>query len=428
MYDQSCNPATLNAMMRRGDFHRVPKAARDLFREFTVAAADNAARTYFGGTNPIKKFHLKKKSAYRLRSLSDDLVVRKISLNLRKLGKRKTNNRSLIIKTLNHFLAEGVPYKVYRLDIKSFYESFDQNAVKEKIDSLKIFPPQSKRILRLILDHYHTIGGQGLPRGMAISADLSDFLMTDFDNHVRNHPAVYYYGRYVDDILIITNLTEYHNEFLSELNLKLPSGLQFHTNKKKNQALSIAEKTKVQKGEKDGPKPPPKFKLSLDYLGYRFSVFDPPQSGSARNDGCQRIVTVDIAPVKLAKIKSRIVRSLLDFRKTGNSSLLIDRIKYLTSNFYIMDKSTCKRQLSGIYYSYPLLSPDAGGLLELDKFLRNAILSKKGRLFATTAPMLTSSLKRELLSYSFKTGHETQRFIYFSLTKIGDIQRCWKYE
>lgn len=421
MYDQSCNPATLNAVMRRGDFHEVPKAAHDLFRESTVAAADKAALTYFGGTNPIKKFHLKKKSAYSLRSVSEDLVIRKISLNLRRITKRKTNNRSLIIKTLNHFLAEGVPYRLYRLDIKSFYESFEPNAMKEKIDNLKIFSPQSKRILRLILDHYWAIGGQGLPRGMAVSAVMSDFLMADFDNHVTSHPAVYYYGRYVDDILIITNLTETQTDFLSELSSKLPVGLQFHTNKKKNQVFSIEEKTKVQSGEK-------KFKLSFDYLGYRFSVFDPPRSGAVKKDGCHRSVTIDIASVKLSKIKSRIVRSFLDFRKTGNANLLIDRIKYLTSNFYIMDKSTCKRQLSGVYYSYPLLSDDESGLLELDKFLRNAILSKKGRLFSTTAPMLTSSLKRDLLSYSFRTGYKARRFIYFSLVKIGDIQRCWKYE
>lgn len=428
MYDQSCNPATLNAMMRRGDFRKVPKAVQDIFRELTVNAADAAALSSFGGTNPIKKFHLKRKSAYRLRSLAEELVVRKISANLRRLTKRKSDDRSLIVKNLSHFLAEGVPYKVYRLDIKSFYESFALDAVKDKIDKLKFLAPQSKRIFKLIFDCYRKIGGQGLPRGMALSAGMSDFLMADFDDYVKNHPAVYFYGRYVDDIIVITNLTETHNDFLSQLSSNLPPGLEFHSDDKKNEAPFITEKTKVQKGEKDGQKLPRKFKLSFDYLGYRFSVFDPPPSVAAKSDGCHRIVTIDIAPAKIAKIKSRIARSFLDFSKTGDANRLVERIKYLTSNFYVIDKSTCKRQLSGVYYSYPLISTEANGLLELDKFLRNAVLSKKGRLFSRTAPMLTSSLKRELLSYSFKTGHETRRFIYFSLAKIGDVQRCWKYE
>lgn len=427
MYDQSCNQATLNAMVRRGDFHNVSKSERDHFRELMVTEAENAARTCLGGANPIVKFHIKKKSAYRLRSLREDLVLRKVSSNLRRLVRRNVNNRSLIIKTLKHFLAEGVPYRVYRLDIKSFYESFDISEAKEKIDNLKIFSPQSKRILSTVFDFYHAIGGSGLPRGMAVSADVSDFLMSDFDKYVNNHPAVYFYGRYVDDIVVITNLTEYCDDFLSELKSKLPIGLEFHENNK-YQVSSVEEKTKIQKGGNDGLEVPPKLKLTLDYLGYRFSVFDPPKSKLSRSDGCQRMVSVDIAPVKLTKIKGRIIRSFLDYRKTRNEKLLVDRIKYLTSNFYIINKSTCKRQLSGIYYSYPLLSPDAVGLLELDKFLRNAILSKKGKLFSTVAPILTSDLKRKLLSFGFSTGYEKKRFIYFSLANIGDIQRCWKYE
>jgi hypothetical protein len=426
MFDQSCNPVTLSAVMRRGDFHKVPKPVREIFRDATVQAANQAASSHFEGLNPIKKFHLKKKASYRISTLANDLVVRKITFNLRRLIKRQISDRTRIVKNLCHFLEEGVPYKVYRLDIKSFYESFSLPEVKKQIDSVRKLPPQSKKLLNLLFDHYQSIGGVGLPRGMALSADLSDFLMADFDEWVIGSPVVYYYGRYVDDILVITNQSENQEDFLSQLSKKLPSGLRF--NEKKTSVSFVDKKTEVQKGDRNGLKPKPKFKFSLDYLGYQFSIFDPASSTVARNDGCHRLVKIDIAPEKIAKIKRRIVRTFLDFYKTRDQGLLIDRIKYLTSNFYVVDKRTGKRQLSGIYYGYPVLSMNSESLAELDCFLRNAILSKRGRLFSKTAPMIDSKLKRTLLSHSFVTGHEAKRFVYFSLMKIGEIQRCWKYE
>ena len=421
MYDQSYNLSTLTDVLRKGDFRNIPKASQEAFKKATLAAAQVSASTIFNGTNPIAVFHLKKKTAYRIKKLADDLVVRKLSANLKRIDKTKSRGRSFLISTLFRFLEEGVPYRIYRLDIKSFYESFLIADIKEKTLNLNWLTPLSKRHHEALFDYFEILGGQGVPRGMAISAVLSDGLMSRFDKAALAHPAVYFYGRYVDDIIIISNLTETPNGFLAEIANLLPTGLQL--NKKKQQIHTLSDKA----GYVLPPVTMPDLKFCFEYLGYQYLVFDPLIASKKECTGF-RLVQVEIAPIKVEKIKKKIVRSFLDFRKTGNESLLIERVSYLTSNFSVTDRNSGKRKLSGIFHSYPMLSDDSESLFELDKFLRNAIFSKKGRLFSKTAPLMSSSLKRKLASMSFTTGHKTRRFVYFSSTTINRIQECWIHE
>lgn len=418
MYDHSYSSNTLNYVLRKGDFRTVPFASRETFRAATLNAAVKSALSIFNTANPISKFHLKKKLAYRAIKLEDDLVVRKLSLNLERITKKSPRGRSFLISNLLHFIEEGVPYRVYRLDVRSFYESFLIEDIKEKTLSLRKLNPLSKQLLEALLDNYATIGGLGLPRGMAISATLSDFMMSDFDYKIFANPAVYFYGRYVDDIIIITNLSEGENDFIDQVMQQLPQGLQL--NNKKKSIHSVPEKTPTKKDLISEPI----HNFSFDYLGYRFSIFAPKKNDKATEPGF-RLIRVEIATNKLKKIKRRIVRSFIDFQKTNDASLLIDRIKYLTSNFSVVDQNTGKRKLAGIYHSYPALSIDSQSLAELDQFLRNAVLSKSGRVFSKTSLILASGLKRKLLAQSFRAGHTHQRFVYFSPAKINQIQECW---
>ncbi len=48
----------------------------------------------------------------------------------------------------------------------------------------------------------------GLPRGVPLSATLSEYSMKRFDRFVSTLPEVYYYARYVDDIVIVTGARE----------------------------------------------------------------------------------------------------------------------------------------------------------------------------------------------------------------------------
>lgn len=425
MYDYSYSLHTIASVLRKGDFVSIPLASWDTFRDQIVQKAVESAHSYFGNINPVEIIHLKKKDAYRISKLEDDLVVRKLAENIRRHSRSRASNRAFITQNLCKVLSEGVPYHVYKIDIKSFYESFDTSKVLEKVQKIPNLAPIHIKHLQIILDGFHKLGGRGLPRGMSISAVLSDYTMSDFDFELSSNKHVFFYSRYVDDIVIVTDGTENRKNFMMSTRKALPKGLVL--NDKKCEYYELNNPVIKKKNASTTRQ----LNFQLDYLGYRYSINEPCKSDFSNNlpkyDGF-RYIDIDIAPLKVKKIKTRIIRSFIDYSKNKDTRLLIDRIKYLTSNFSIFDRNTGQKRISGIYHNYPLIDDNSPNLNGLDAFLVNTILSKKGRLFSTTHTLINGMLRRKLLSHQFKKGFSTKRFIYFHATRISDIQRCWKNE
>ncbi|MCL8342603.1 hypothetical protein M9Y85_25255, partial [Pseudomonas mosselii] len=167
--------------------------------------------------------------------------------------------------------------------------------------------------------------------------------------------------------------------------------------------------------------------LQFDYLGYQFLVKNPTkqEAGKTKDGELYRKVHVDIARKKIKRMKTRIVRSFLSYAKSNDWGLLRDRVAFLTQNFSVYNPKAGGKKIAGIYHSYPLVSEGAAGLKELDRFLRNAVLSKNGRVFPITNAMLSAHQKRQLLTRSFAKGHSSRSFIHFSATRISQIQSCW---
>lgn len=244
--------------------------------------------------------------------------------------------------------------------------------------------------------------------------------MNRFDHLIRSGEDTFYYSRYVDDIIIITSATEKKAEFVTWVKKSLPPGLSLNPNKR-----DIAED--LIKVEKINASSAPAI-FSFDYLGYAFTVSNPTklEAANKKNGELHRIVSIDIASRKIKKFKTRIVRAFLDFGKTGDWDLLRDRVTYLTQNFSVYNPKAGGKKLAGIYHSYPLVNAESGALLELDCFLRNAVLARTGRAFLRSAPLLSGNQKRNLLRSSFVRGHASQSFIHFSGHRISEVQRCWE--
>jgi hypothetical protein len=263
------------------------------------------------------------------------------------------------------------------------------------------------------------MGGTGIPRGLAISSTLSELLMKDFDVCVQRASDTFFFARYVDDIIVVTSAREMASDFISQMCSWLPPGLDLNPTK-----MQIADTGgKVQKIDSSVA---PTL-LSFDYLGYRFTVRNPLKSETTKIDknDLLRDVEIDIANKKIKKIKTRLVRSFLEFSKSGDWSLLKDRVAYLTQNFSVYNPKAGGKKIAGIFYSYPLAKEFSPGLKELDSFLRNAALAKNGRLFASTSGLLSGQQRRDLLRYSFSRGHASRSFVHFSPQRIREIQRCW---
>jgi len=352
-------------------------------------------------------------------NLWDELVARKLCSNIKNTSKAISPGRAQIVSNLRLLLEEGVPFRVYRLDVKSFYESFKASSVIAKVGELTELSPLSKRLLHDLLGCHAALGGTGIPRGLALSAALSEHLMRDFDHKVRGHSEVFFFSRYVDDIIIVTSAREDSTIFVRQIEKMLPSGLRLSPTKRQ-----IEEARDRVNPIKPGDAPVDLFKF--DYLGYSFRIGEPVRGKNKQPGDHYRTVAVDIAEKKITRFKTRISRSFLDFAKSGDWPLLRDRIKFLTKNFSVYNAKAGGKKIAGIFYSYPLASSDAQGIASLDRFLRNAILAENGRLASLSSPKLTRAQKSQLLSNSFMEGHARASFIYFSGSRLKQIQACWK--
>ncbi|MEB2626717.1 antiviral reverse transcriptase Drt3a, partial [Pseudomonas sp. YuFO8] len=174
---------------------------------------------------------VKNKTIYRIKNFSDELILRKINKNIQRNIKLPNASRDSIIANIKNILSEGVSYKIYRLDVKSFYESFLTEDVISIISKIQRLSPTTKKMVKDILNHHTNSGGLGVPRGLALSATLSEIMMLPFDKEVCSQPGVFFYSRYVDDIIIISSGNEDGAKFIKLISKLLPKGLQLNEQK-----------------------------------------------------------------------------------------------------------------------------------------------------------------------------------------------------
>jgi hypothetical protein len=403
-------------MLRKVDFRNHPFASHADFKEAVLSSAVNEAKGLFPNGLSLRHLKVGQRDVYQLASIPQQLVIRKLTANIKRFVKVRQWSRNSIITNLINLLSEGVPYRVYRLDIAQFYASFDQ---KDLLAQLKTFPnlsPLSINLLHRLFDFYEKLGGKGLPTGLAISSVLADFMMREFDAQTLNRPEVYFYARYVDDILIITNTTAITKQKLvASLRANLPKGLSFHKSK-----VNIVEIS--QQATSTAVPPPTIAHCTFVYLGYKFSIHDSPTADRTR------LVQVDIADHKVAKIKTRISRAFLAFTRDHNFPMLQERIQFLTSNFSLRDLNTGKNKLAGIYESFPHINcAPPVGLKALNRFLSASALSNHGRIAARSASLLSNAQKRRLMQNCFIRGHKMRIHRSYTPQRLAEIKECWKY-
>mgnify|MGYP003635990024 CR=1 FL=1 len=328
-----------------------------------------------------------------------EFALRKVNDNLKRIFKIKPKSREQIVKQIITLLKEPVPFTVLKLDVEKFYENIPIEKVLEKINSNPIPSQQTKNIV----NHFFNSSKAGLCRGQAISSTLSEIYMRSFDRKVSSHPKVYYYARFVDDIIIFT--TDSREIIEGFASTSLPFGLKFNckSDELKKEVTKKSDTVNVQ---------------SIEYLGYKFSTVS----------NKKKSVDVGIAGNKLNKIKSRVICSLKQYCIDGDFGLLKDRVRFLTGNYSISSK---RRGLkAGIYYNYPLIDNNGLGkkdLKGLDVFLTKNILSKNGSLGSKLSPMLTVAKRKELLRLNFSFGFTNRKFCKFSAERIVLIRKAWKH-
>ncbi len=325
------------------------------------------------------------KPIYLPESNEDYLILEKMNFNIKRIYKVRQSNRDRIVQNVITLLNETKPHYLYRFDIQGFYENICMDTLLQKITNDQLVSRTTINLLKQLKSY-----SSGLLRGISLSSTLSELAMRKSDFEIRRMSGIYFYARFVDDIIIFSN--EKIKNITSEINKILGRNsngkLKIHMSGDKFQESSV----------NDGSA----FK-AFNYLGYTFNKLKRKEP-----------VKISLAENKFNKYKKRLKLTFIDYYKYKDENLLLNRIEFLTANYYLSNKKLC----SGIYYNYRQMT-DLSMLRQLNNYLY-ATIRKNVRKFST--PLFGKLMKHNFISgFNFKITRQ------FSTIRMNEIKKVWKY-
>ncbi len=335
------------------------------------------------------------KDLYTVDNISEYFfAINQVQHNVSRLFDVKQSNRNSIVQQLISLLSDKFPKAVVRTDISSFYESIDHATILKNVNQDNLLSPKSRKIINQILRSYKDLSGsdKGVPRGIGVSAYLSELFMRRIDRLIRAIPGVIYYARFVDDIVVIfiPNPNEQPRDFLYEVKKTIEGHSTVLTNPAKTFQKNIYDAASY----------------NFEFLGYEFTV----KEGTVKTKLTTR---------KLEKIETRLDTAFKDYinlsviDEKSARKILVSRIRFLTGNTRLANNKS--KILIGIYYSNSYLT-EIGQIKHLDNLLKKH----------TNTRLTSISLKRRLSKYSFIDGFKNHRFSSFSGKQLREIMKIWK--
>lgn len=359
----------------------------------------------------FSKKSFKGKDGWAFTSAADELVAKKMNDNIRRLFKVRPSDRHAIVKQTIALAKDSQPVTIARLDIKDFYESLDRTSIVKFITEEWLLSHQNRMILKQWDKQLASQGIQGLPRGMSLSSTLSEIRIRHFDKKMKLDSKVYFYARYVDDIMVFYSGEQAQLESMMKERLKASAKeLSLNTDKSFYTTLNDSSRGDV---------------AEIDYLGYKLQIENCPSKFKNR-----RKVKVLISKNKINKIKERVRRAFRAYSKDRRYKLLLARLKFLSANQYIIGDIEKTKLKSGIYYNYPLIN-DHSQLKELDAFYQIFINSSKEPAYSAMQLIknhggTASDIRlRQIEAISFQFGFNNRVMNSFSNDLNRKIKRCW---
>lgn len=392
MYNQSFSPNELYTCTTQAERRNSGLSKED----FINAIQREVGQTLTDGTyqfqiKQVSDLFLNGRNKGNFGCLCQDLILRKLYQNIRRIYSIKQADRNAIVKQMISLLSENVDMWVARLDVKHFYESIDRTAIINKLVDDARLSYHSLALLQSLFNNPVVAAGQGLPRGLGISAVMAELFLKYFDLEIKRVEGVYYYARFVDDVIVFCS-SEKSREVVMKCVDKNLDTLGLRLNRDKSYSWCSTQQNP-----------------ELTYLGYTF-----------HKKGKQLCVT--IAKKKLNVIKTRITRSFVRYAKDHHYDMLKLRIKFLTGNFTLYQKDTLAPIKVGIFFNYKYAT-DIRGLDDIDRYYQKLLHCRTGKLGVRVA--LPKNELKSLEKYSFRFGYEHHVNHHFTIEQMTTIKNCW---
>lgn len=350
---------------------------------------------------------------YFIENITQKLLLRKLNDNIKRIYKDEQANRKFIIHQVKNLLNENAPFWIIKTDIKAFYENIDRDRIFRKLKNDAMLSYYSIYLLRKVFENQNIISQSGLPRGLNISSSLSEIYMRNFDKAIQRHEDVYYYARFVDDIIIFLNNKESAMKLFQNLNSILKKEkIDLEINTDKTELIEGINFRILKKGYNRKP-----IHNSIEYLGYKFYLNE---NESKR----ENMLQISIADKKIKKIKTRVIKSYIEFANNIDFEILKKRIKFLSGNYGISKSIDGSILKAGIYFNYTHIN-NLEILKQLNTFHKKIIYSRKGSLGKKLNLKLSNIQRNALKKHCFIAGFRNKTFNSFTYLEMGQIIKIW---
>ncbi len=342
-------------------------------------------------------------------------AMKQLQYNIKKTFKVKPANRHAIMSNIKALMNTSVPVYVIRTDISSFYESIIQSKLLDIIENNTLLSHKSRAFVKMILKEYEVKKDTskekpniGIPRGVGISAYLSELYMRDLDSYIYKNKEVIFYARYVDDIFIILSAIpgrQELEEFYENIREKfLENGLELKSPSQTSEKCWLLDFTKDNVREKE-----------MNYLGYKLRM---------KRKGKKLKTEFLLSDNKVNRLKDRINNAVRHFEEKSVCDLkqairdLIDSINYISGNTQLYKSKS--RVKIGLYYNNDLLD-DKGGLQSITDYLRQKTIQPYYLL--KDPEHIKEVLAKKLDKVDFVQRWETRKTYKFSIERLNEIGR-----
>lgn len=357
-------------------------------RELGTSLVDG---TYHFQIKKIGDLYINARNKKSIDYLCQNLILRKLHNNIKTIYSVQQADRNAIVGQMKVLLNEDVDMWVVRLDIRHFYESLDRGKILSKITEDARLSYQTLELLSSLFNDTIVSLGPGVPRGLGISAALSELYMKYIDLSLRRVDGVYYYARFVDDIILFCSSQR------SQVNV-----MEKATRELADVGLSLnLEKSYIWE-----PMNPSR---DLIYLGYCF-----------RKNG--KRLDISIADAKIRIIKTRLTKSFVRFAKDHKFEDLKLRIKFLTGNFTLFQEDSLLPIKVGVFFNYKMAT-NLDDLNALDRYYQALLHCRSGKLGSRL--FFTRRELKDLEKYSFRFGFEHHVNHHFTNEQVSTITNCW---
>lgn len=426
MYASPFSNNTLKSVTRAGDSIRYNVNVMNDIEAIAKSAHDKIIKSSLDFSHQ-KVTTNTARELYLLNSYETILALRATAKALSSEYRISPLGRDKTVRSVLESLFDSTPGSIVRSDFSSFYENIDVTSVITDVMRSTKTHPHVKNVLSGLQQHgIIKPNNVGIPRGLGLSAVLSEMRLKDFDEKIRCLSGTYRYFRFADDFIIFT--------------IKDPVEVLGSVKEIASQDLQLSERKTDFYRIPALPESARNDPIEIDFLGYKFIISRGTKSRSSRK------IRVTFSDSKIQKRKTRIILALKDFVKTGNKQLFMQRIQMLTSNMSIRRSghsfgARSARVNTGIYYNYracgtyecinnrPIAKPDNDipELKELDGFLHSLLWRSGSSFSGLIQSKFTTDEKNTLRSYSFSMGYKNKITIRLTRKQAADARRIWRH-